>query len=67
MALPELTLQTMNWTCLIYGGPMALVMTWYAASARKWFAGPKTNVGQSEVRAREVKGAWREEINDPAY
>ncbi|SMR54397.1 unnamed protein product [Zymoseptoria tritici ST99CH_3D1] len=55
VALPDLTLQTMNWTCLIYFGPMGLVMTWYAVSARKWFVGPKANVRQGEDRGTEEK------------
>jgi amino acid transporter len=35
---------TMNWTCLVYGGPMLGAMIWWAISARKWFKGPKVNV-----------------------
>lgn len=34
----------MNWTCLVYGGPIFIVMTWWVVSARKWFKGPKVNV-----------------------
>jgi hypothetical protein len=37
-------LQLMNWTCLVYGGPMFLVMAWWFISARKWFKGPKVNL-----------------------
>ncbi|KAK4503849.1 hypothetical protein PRZ48_004764 [Zasmidium cellare] len=40
----DLTLQTMNWTCLIYGGVMLIAMVWYAVDARKWFKGPRINV-----------------------
>lgn len=40
----NLTLLTMNWTCLIYGGAMSLAMGWYFLSARKWFKGPRINV-----------------------
>ena len=39
----DLNVLTMNWTCLIYGGAMALAMTWYAVDARKWYKGPKVN------------------------
>lgn len=35
---------TMNWTCLIYGGTMALAMGYYVLDARKWFQGPRLNV-----------------------
>jgi hypothetical protein len=40
----DLTLETMNWTALVYGGPMILVTIWWFVSARKWFKGPKVNV-----------------------
>ena|SRR6266496_1583467 len=33
----------MNWTCLVYGGPMLIANVWYAVDARKWFKGPKVN------------------------
>ena len=34
----------MNWTVVVYFGPMFLVMVWWFVSARKWFKGPKVNV-----------------------
>jgi hypothetical protein len=34
----------MNWTVVVYFGPMFLVMIWWVISARKWFKGPKVNV-----------------------
>jgi hypothetical protein len=34
----------MNWTVVVYFGPMFLVMVWWFISARKWFKGPKVNV-----------------------
>ncbi|KAL9021883.1 MAG: hypothetical protein Q9185_000897 [Variospora sp. 1 TL-2023] len=34
----------MNWTCLVYGGPMTFVTIWWFVSARKWFKGPKVNI-----------------------
>lgn len=52
----DLSLLTMNWTCLIYGGSMALAMIYYAVSARKWFKGPRINVehiGISTVEGQE--------------
>ena len=33
--------RAMNWTCLVYGGPMVFVLVWWVVSARKWFKGPK--------------------------
>jgi hypothetical protein len=40
----DLTLETMNWTALVYGGPMILVTIWWFVSAHKWFKGPKVNI-----------------------
>lgn len=34
----------MNWTALVYGGPMLMVCVWWIISARKWFKGPKVNI-----------------------
>lgn len=40
----DLTPDVMNWTVVVYGGPMFLVCIWWVVSARKWFKGPKVNV-----------------------
>jgi hypothetical protein len=40
----DLTVDVMNWTAVVYGGPMVLVIIWWFVSARKWFKGPKVNV-----------------------
>lgn len=40
----DLNAQTMNWTCVIYGGAMGLAISWYGINARKWFKGPRINV-----------------------
>ena len=37
----DLNLSMMNWTSLIYGGTMLIVLIWYAIDARNWFKGPK--------------------------
>ncbi|KAL8945970.1 MAG: hypothetical protein Q9183_007971 [Haloplaca sp. 2 TL-2023] len=34
----------MNWTCLVYGGPMIFILIWWVVDARKWFKGPKVNI-----------------------
>lgn len=34
----------MNWTVVVYGGPMFIIMIWWFVSARKWFTGPKINI-----------------------
>jgi hypothetical protein len=44
----DLTLLTMNWTCLIYGGAMTLAMSWYMIDARRWFKGPRINIAIHE-------------------
>lgn len=34
----------MNWTCVVYGGPMVGIIIWWIVDARKWFKGPKVNL-----------------------
>jgi hypothetical protein len=52
----DLTLLTMNWTCLIYGGSMFLALSWYAIQARKWFKGPRVNVHVTHEGAEVYDG-----------
>ncbi|EME43597.1 hypothetical protein DOTSEDRAFT_89404 [Dothistroma septosporum NZE10] len=40
----DLTPDLMNWTSVVYGGPMVLITIWWIVSARKWFKGPKVNL-----------------------
>lgn len=40
----DLTPDLMNWTCLVYGGPMLVVLIWWFVDAHRWFTGPKVNV-----------------------
>ena len=40
----DLAPELMNWTCLVYGGPMLAIMVWWMVDARKWFKGPKVNI-----------------------
>ncbi|KAK4545715.1 hypothetical protein LTR36_002669 [Oleoguttula mirabilis] len=40
----DLGVSTMNWTSVVYGGPMFIILIWWVVSARKWFKGPKVNV-----------------------
>ncbi|KAH8674203.1 amino acid permease [Xylariales sp. PMI_506] len=40
----DLTLETMNWTCLVYGAPLFIVLIWWAVDAKYWFKGPKINI-----------------------
>ncbi|KAL4979856.1 amino acid permease-domain-containing protein [Aspergillus desertorum] len=34
----------MNWTCVVWGGPMVAVSVWWVLDAHKWFKGPKVNL-----------------------
>ncbi|KAK5708969.1 GABA/polyamine transporter [Elasticomyces elasticus] len=56
----DLTAADMNWTCVVYGGPMLIVLIWWFVSARKWFKGPKVNVEHlmldREDQAAEIGG-----------
>lgn len=40
----DLDATTMNWTCLVYGGPMLGIIIWWIVDAHKWFKGPKVNI-----------------------
>lgn len=40
----DLSPDLMNWTALVYGGPMLAVTIWWVVDAHKWFKGPKVNV-----------------------
>lgn len=48
----DLTAQLMNWTVVVYGGPMTVVILWWFISARKWFKGPVINV-EHQMLGRE--------------
>ena len=55
----ELGVASMNWTCLVYGGPMFAICIWWVVSARKWFKGPKVNVSHmmlgDTIEGQDVK------------
>lgn len=40
----DLTPDGMNWTAVVYGGPMFAIIIWWFVSARKWFNGPVVNL-----------------------
>jgi len=44
LMLPDLNAQSMNYTCVVWGGPMLLAMLWWVIDAHKWFKGPKVNL-----------------------
>jgi len=58
----NLTAELMNWTIVVYGGPMIMVTIWWFISAHKWFKGPKINVehhmlGRDEGIVEGVEGS----------
>ncbi|ORY67352.1 amino acid permease [Pseudomassariella vexata] len=40
----DLTPELMNWTSLVYFGPMLFIVIWFFVDAHKWFKGPKINI-----------------------
>ncbi|CAK7274983.1 GABA/polyamine transporter [Sporothrix epigloea] len=40
----DLDADGMNWTIVVWGGPMLLAVVWFLVDAHKWFKGPKVNV-----------------------
>ncbi|KAG9231578.1 amino acid permease-domain-containing protein [Amylocarpus encephaloides] len=50
----SLTAELMNWTIVVYGGPMMFVLIWWFASAHKWFHGPVINVEHHMIGRDEV-------------
>ncbi|KAJ5305310.1 uncharacterized protein N7443_004970 [Penicillium atrosanguineum] len=59
----DLTPDLMNWTCLVWGGPMLAVTIWWIVDARKWFTGPVVNVMHA-IHAVPVDGIEPEEHRD---
>jgi len=45
----DLHAQEMNWTALVYFGPMLLVTIWYFVDAHKWYHGPKNNIDEADI------------------
>lgn len=50
----NLTVQLMNWTVVVYGGPMSFCILWWFISAHKWFKGPVINVEHHMIGRGEV-------------
>ncbi|KAL4784017.1 amino acid permease-domain-containing protein [Aspergillus varians] len=51
----NLTPDLMNWTCLVWGGPMLAVSIWWVVDAHKWFKGPKVNV-EHAIHGNVIEG-----------
>lgn len=52
----DLTPELMNWTALVWGGPMFIVLVWWFVDAHKWFKGPKVNL-EHLMHGREEQAA----------
>ncbi len=48
------TPDAMNWTVVVYFGPMLIILIWYLVDARKWFKGPVLNIDHVLVEDSEV-------------
>lgn len=45
----DLTPNEMNWTVVVYFGPMLMALIWFLVDAHKWYEGPRSNLDDSEV------------------
>ena len=57
-------LNEMNWTCLVYGGPMTLITVWWLVDAKKWFKGPKVNVEHRMLYQNELTAGSKHGISE---
>lgn len=55
----DLTLDNMNWTCVVYYGAMLLATIWYFVYAHKFYHGPKSNITDTVI---ENYGELEEDI-----
>jgi len=60
----DLTVQVMNWTVLVYGGPMTIVVLWWFISAKHWFKGPVVNVAHQMLGREEAVLEGQEHTSD---
>lgn len=40
----DLTPKSMNWTVVVFFGPMLLFIIWFVVDAHKWYVGPRPNI-----------------------
>ncbi|CUM65790.1 uncharacterized protein PRCAT00003438001 [Priceomyces carsonii] len=45
----DLTPDEMNWTVVVYFGPLLIVFIWFIVDAHKWYKGPKCNIDESDL------------------
>ncbi|KAM9888769.1 hypothetical protein OXX69_012997 [Metschnikowia pulcherrima] len=42
----DLTPDAMNWTVVVFFGPMLIFVVWFVVDAHKWYTGPRPNIGE---------------------
>lgn len=45
----DLTLDQMNWTVIVYFGPMLMSLLWFMVDAHKWYKGPRPNISDEDI------------------
>ncbi|KAK7677102.1 hypothetical protein QCA50_019916 [Cerrena zonata] len=51
----DLTPDQMNWTVLVYFGPMLMALIWFLVDAHKWYEGPKSNLDPGDLQVGSVE------------
>lgn len=51
----DLTPALMNWTAVVYGGWMILIIIWWILTARHWFRGPKLNIEHTQLNPKMLR------------
>ncbi|EEQ36975.1 hypothetical protein CLUG_01098 [Clavispora lusitaniae ATCC 42720] len=46
----DLDANSMNWTVVVYFGPMLIFIIWWIVDAHKWYVGPRPNIGEYMVQ-----------------
>ncbi|KAI5955648.1 GPT1 [Candida jiufengensis] len=45
----DLNAQEMNWTVLVFFGPLLLATIWFVVDAHKWYKGPRSNIDEKDI------------------
>ncbi|EPE02580.1 amino acid permease [Ophiostoma piceae UAMH 11346] len=67
----DLDADGMNWTIVVWGGPMLFAIIWFVVDAHKWFKGPKINVahmihaGQEEPYVIQAQPGETDDTSQP--
>lgn len=46
----DLTLDLMNWTSVVYFGPLLIAVVFFVVEAHKWYKGPKSNLDEETLQ-----------------